>query len=233
MSDEQTEQKLKRGGHVWTEEQKQAAREKARARIVEQKAQAAAAPETTEGAAVVPPVTPATDDAPAPLLPDDYERQRIEAEAKKLVDEELEKLAKKDREKFLKDELDKEVLRQRRLAGLINHQDDVVEFLINVAPFSPGITIDGKHYPHGSWAKLSRREYDSIRDMMARSWESEDRAGNPNRRFAQERALAGISDPTLRETRMSDGTFTLGWSHNINVATGAASPAARHALVSI
>jgi hypothetical protein len=230
MSDEQIEQKpKKRGRRTWTEEEKQQAREKARARIAKQKAQAAAAPEILEGAAVDTPVT-TTDVAPAPLLLDDYERERIEAEARKLVDEELAKHTKKERDKLLKDELDKEVLRQRRLAGLVDHQDDIVEFLINVGPFSSGVTIDGKHYPHGTWVKKTRREYDSIRDIMARSWESEDRAGNPNRRFAQERALAGISDPTLRETRMSDGTFTLGWSHNINVATGAASPAARRAL---
>ena len=225
---------------AWTEERRQAAREhlaagREKARLAREKAraerEAKAAPESSEGAPADPPVHDVSAAvAPAPPLLLDYERERIAAEARKLVDEEMAKRSKKDRDKLLKDELDKEVLRQRRLAGLVNHQDDIVEFLINVAPFSPGATVDGRHYPHGSWVKLTRREYDSIRDFMARSWESEDRAGNPNRRFAQERALAGIADPTLRENRLPDGTFTLGWSHNINAATGAASPMARRAL---
>ncbi len=42
--------------------------------------------------------------------------------------------------------LDAEILEQRKAAGLIDYRDDILDILIDVAPFADGITIDGKTY---------------------------------------------------------------------------------------
>lgn len=205
----------------WTEEQKQTARDRAAQKRAEKEAQAAEMPEAQVAAEPFDPGGGQEVSEPsASPLPDDYEQRRISEEVKKKVDQLLAEKAAKEREKALKTAYDEELLRQKRLAGLIDHQDDIVEFRVNVAPFSTGLTLDGHHWPHGAWVKMTRREYDSARDIMARSWESEDRAGNPNKKHAQERALYGGLDPTLLERRMPDGTFTLGWSHEVNGRSG-------------
>ena len=227
----------------WTEEQRQKARETRLANLAAKKAQAAVAPEdrgatepTTTDASVAPSETSEVQsDTPAPPLLDDYKRERIRQEAAKVIEEALAKQREKEEEKAYKEAFEEEVLRQKRLAGLIDHQDDIIEFRINVAPHARGVTINGEFMPHGSWQKKTRRVYDSIRDIMARSWESEYRAGNPcekmDQRYGVERVNAGmIYDPSGKELRMPDGTFTLNFAHTLNAATGIASPSARRAL---
>lgn len=192
-------------GKSWTPEQKEAARQRYLERMAKK-----SEPEILPLEAI-PSNAPLS---PAPALIDE-ERELLRAKARGIIDEELAAKAKVERDKFLKDELDKEILRQRREAGLTDHRDDMVEFMINVAPFSPGVIIDGKTYPHGSWHTMTRREYDSIRDIMARSWESEERAGNPNKKFEEWRRASGVTNPMLLERRMSDGSFTLGLDYGV------------------
>jgi len=194
-------------GKPWTPEQREAASQRTRERLAAKKSEL----DAQEAAPNSPDQPP---EPPAPTLIDE-ERELLRRKAQAVIAEELAAKAKAEREKFLKDELDKEILRQRREAGLTDHRDDMVEFMINVAPFSPGITINGRHFPHGSWVTLSRREYDSIRDIMARSWEAEERAGNPNKKFEEWRRAAGVTNPMLREHRLPDGSFTLGLDYGV------------------
>ena len=112
-------------------------------------------------------------------------------------------------------------LAQRRDAGLVDYRDDILDILIDVAPFAVDITIDGTVYQHGHWYKVDRRRHDSLREIMARSWDSEDRAGNPNRRFHRE--VAGTMNPLANERRQADGTFTLGVIPTVNGRTGVVS----------
>lgn len=149
-------------------------------------------------------------DDPVPLELTAEELARVQEEAKKKIDAELAVKRAAERKALIAKALDDEIMRQRNAAGLVDYRDDMVRFMINVAPFSPGIDIDGRRYAHGEWVTTPRREYDTIREAMARSWESEDRAGNPNKKFQQERQMAGIVNPMLVERRMSDGTFTVG-----------------------
>lgn len=156
-------------------------------------------------------------DEPAPLELSAEELARIREEAKKKVDAEIALQVAAERKKLMSKALDAEILAQRKAAGLIDYQDDKLDILIDVSPFSVDITIDGTVFQHGHWYNVDRRKYDSLREIMARSWDSEERAGNPNRRF--QRTVAGTMNPMANEQRMSDGTFTLG-TGSVNARTG-------------
>lgn len=163
---------------------------------------------------------PAGADLYAARLSDD-ELSTIADEARKKVDAEIADVAKLNRKELMAKALDNEILRQRREAGLTDYRDDMITFLIDVAPFANDIRIDGKVYTHGQWVTLPRRQYDAIREIMARSWDSEDRAGNPNRKHA--RTVAGSMNPLQNEQRMPDGTFTVGLDQRVHGKTGLAS----------
>ena len=157
-------------------------------------------------------------DDPAPLELNAAELVRIREEAKKKVDKEIEANRAAEREKLMGKALDAEILEQRRAAGLTNYLDDELDILIDVAPFADNITVDGTVYQHGHWYRVDRRRHNSLTEIMARSWDSEERAGNPNRRFRRE--VAGTMNPLSNERRMADGTFTLGPAPTINARTG-------------
>jgi len=89
-----------------------------------------------------------------------------------------------------------------------------------VAPYTDRIVIDDKIYVHGNWYTVPRRVYDVIREQMARSWDSEERAGNPNRKFRREDA--GTMNPMANERRLSAGILTLGLDSRVHGITGAA-----------
>ena len=145
------------------------------------------------------------------------ELTRIREEAKKKVDKEIEAQHAAAREKLMAKALDAEIQEQRKAAGLINYLDDKLDILIDVAPFADNITVDGTVYQHGHWYNVDRRRHNSLTEIMARSWDSEERAGNPNRRFRRE--VAGTMNPLANERRGPDGTFTLA-SPTINARTG-------------
>jgi hypothetical protein len=157
----------------------------------------------------------------SPIELSDHELDRIRVEARKKVDAELAEVNKLKKKEMMAAALDAEIQRQRREAGLTDYRDDLIEFMVNVAPFSPGITIDGEHFEHGRWVKTSRRKYDSMREVMARSWEAEDRAGNPNKKFEAWRQMSGVQNAMFREQRLADGTFTVGLDTRINSRNGA------------
>ncbi len=157
-------------------------------------------------------------DEPAPLELSAAELARIRETAKKKVDAELAKSREAEREGLIAKALDAEILQQRKDAGLVDYRDDILDILIDVAPFAVDITIDGKVYQHGRWYPVDRRLYDTLTEIMARSWDSEDRAGNPNRRFRRE--VAGTMNPLANERRQADGSFTLGTVPNVNGRTG-------------
>lgn len=155
-----------------------------------------------------------------PLKLSEEQRERIRAEARKKVEAELAKADEAKLKRLMADELDKELLAQRREAGLTDYQDDIIEFMCNCPPFATELVVDGKVYQHGHWYKLPRRQYDSIRDMMAQGWGSEDRAGNPNRKYAAERQMLGTINPMMAEQRLPDGSFTIGLDTRVHGRSG-------------
>lgn len=160
--------------------------------------------------------------ASAASLSDD-ERERIRAEARKAVEEELRNVNKVAKKDLMRKALDDEILEQRRLAGLTDYRDDIIDFLVDVAPFTDRIVIDGTTYFHGYWYKVPRKLYEVLRETCARSWDAEDRAGNPNKKF--HRTVAGTMNPMLNENRMADGTLTMARPTSVNAFTGAISGA--------
>lgn len=173
-----------------------------------------AEPDAPEPSAPEPPVL--TD---SPVLSDD-ELDKIRQEARKKIDEELADRNAASKKQAIKDILDIEILRQRREAGLTDHRDDMLQILVDVGPFTDRIVIDGTIYQHGSWYTVDRRKYDVMREIMARSWDAEERAGNPNRKF--HRNVAGTMNPMAREIRQADGTLTMGIDTRVNGVTGSA-----------
>lgn len=170
---------------------------------------------------------PVVEAAPNPEPVDDTaplsaeELARIREEAAKKVAAEMADVNAAKRKKLIAETLAEETLRQRRAAGLTDYRDDMLDILIDVAPFTAEIRIDGTVYQHGRWYKVDRRRYDSLREIMARSWDAEDRAGNPNRKF--QRTVAGSMNPLLNELRLPDGTMTMGVDARVNAITGAIS----------
>lgn len=154
----------------------------------------------------------------------DDELATIRAKAREKIEAELATRRAAERNALIEETLNAEILQQRRAAGLTDAGDDVIEFMVNVPPFANDVRIDGKVYQHGTFIRKARREYDSMRDNMARGWESEDRAGNPNKKFAHERQMMGTLNPMLLETRMPDGSFTVGaYAPRVHGLTGAIS----------
>lgn len=147
------------------------------------------------------------------------ELERIREEAKKKVDAEFDERRRAERKELIAKTLDAETQRQRREAGLTDYRDDLEDILIDVAPFAADIRIDDTIYQHSSWYTVTRRQGDTLREIMARGWDAEDRAGNPNRRFRRD--AAGTMNPMLRERRLGDGTLTIGLETRVNGKTGA------------
>jgi hypothetical protein len=199
-------------GEPWTEEQKQAARERWAARKeanrLRREAQSDAAPDAPAAVAPSP-----EEVAPAVGL-SDAQRLRIREEAKKQIDKELAARAEAEQAALLARTLEEEIEAQRREAGLTDYRDDMIDILIDVAPFTDRIVIDGTQYMHEHWYTVPRRKADVINEIMARSWDAEERAGNPNRRFR--RTVAGSMNPMLNERRTPDGTLTIGLDTRVN-----------------
>jgi hypothetical protein len=108
---------------------------------------------------------------------------RIREEAQKDVDAEVRTKNEAGQTELIKRLLDEERLRLRRAAGLTSHLDDVVEYTVNCPPFGNAFVVDFTSYHHGQTYHLPRKLYDVLREMEARGWDAEERAGNPNRKF--------------------------------------------------
>jgi hypothetical protein len=130
---------------------------------------------------------------------------RIREEAREAVEAEIRTKNEAGQTELIKQLLDEETLRLRRAAGLTSHLDDVVEITINCPPFANVLMVDFKSYHHGHTYHVPRKLYDVLREMMARGWDSEDRAGNPNRKFYRDPAIT--QNPLHHQTRWGDGTI--------------------------
>jgi hypothetical protein len=199
---------------IWTAEERAAASAKQKAvRAAKREASAALPADEPEAPPIEEP-----EEAGAVTL-DDEEIEKIRRQAREKVAVEIADIAKMSKKALMAKTLDDEILRQRREAGLTDYRDDLVDVLIDVAPYTDRITIDDKMYMHGHWYLVPRRVFDVIREQMARSWDSEERAGNPNRRFRRE--VAGTMNPLANEQRLSDGSLTLGLDSRVHGTTGA------------
>jgi hypothetical protein len=183
-----------------------------------------------------PPVTP------EPEPPDEAAGERVEvkdgftakeladirAAAKKVVAKEMEEKRLESLKSRQKAMLEEEVLRLRRGAGLTDHRDDLIDITIDCPPFTNRLILnfgmdEQQVFDHGFTYTVTRRQYDVLREQMARGWDAEDRAGNPNRKFY--RTFAGTQNPHLHTRQLMDGTMTIGRETVVNATTGSVSGA--------
>jgi hypothetical protein len=145
---------------------------------------------------------------------------RIREEARKRVEAELQQRQNVEQQSLMAKMLDEETLRLRRAHGLTNHLDDIVEITINCPPFANEMLVDGVPYHHGFTYHVPRKLYDVLREQIARGWDSEDRAGNPNRKFYRDPTVT--QNPNARLQRWGDGTI-IARETTISGMTGAVS----------
>jgi len=76
----------------------------------------------------------------------------------------------------------KRKLRQKAMfaAGKDTEGEDVESIQINLAPHSPYITLDGRLYYHGLSYKFTQAQAQTIKDVMARTWQHEREIGGAN-----------------------------------------------------
>lgn len=111
----------------------------------------------------------------------------------------------------LERELEIELHRQRVAHGLKSPYDptDLITFTVDVAPFSPGLQIDGVLYPHGQDVTLPRHKYDSFREIMARTWDHEENCGYPNKKQMRPRGQTNAVNTTMPHAYMSPHMTTI------------------------
>jgi hypothetical protein len=145
---------------------------------------------------------------------------RIRAEARAEIDKEIKARSEIDRRELAKKAKEEEMQRLRREAGLTSHLDDLVEYTLNLPPFAPleGLMIDGESFAHGRTYTVRRAKFDVLREQVARGWDAEERAGNPNLR-KYDRRYTSTMNPYMQE-RLVNGHLAARES-TINAATGA------------
>jgi len=183
----------------WTLEQRQKAMETRRRRAQER---SEARAEVAESVPPPPIDLPRINLGRYGLPPDIVEKIRADARAK--VEAELRARDKGEDARKSKELFDAELLRYRRDAGLANHLDDLVEITINTPPFTDKLMIDGIQYFQGYTYTVSRRQYNDMMETMARGWDAEDRAGNPNRKYY--RTPGQTQNPFALQRFLSDGS---------------------------
>jgi hypothetical protein len=63
--------------------------------------------------------------------------------------------------------------------------EEVFLLTIDVAPYADRVTLDNVIYLHGITYELPKRVYDTVKEIMGRTWEHESTRGNPNANFYQ------------------------------------------------
>ena len=141
---------------------------------------------------------------PAPIadpdVPEPEDRQAmIRRKALEQIRKELAEQRAKDDDAELQRELEIELHRQRVAHGLKPAYDptDLITFVIDVAPFSPGLQIDGVLYPHGQEVTVARHRYDSMREIMAATWDHEENCGYPNKKQMRPRGPVNAVNRTM------------------------------------
>lgn len=89
--------------------------------------------------------------------------------------------SKKEAQNAFKEET-KRKLRQKAMfaAGKAAVGEDVEAVLIDLAPHSPFINIDGRLYYHGLTYKFTQAQAQTIKDAMHRTWQHEREIGGAN-----------------------------------------------------
>ncbi len=174
-------------GHPMTEEHKRKMIEGRARKAAEKRAQAertAASVEAFDDIASAPlPERPPVATHAGPLT--EAELQQIMRRVNEQITKELEEKRANEREALVEAQLQEMLYAERVAAGLVapNEKDRRVRVVIDVAPFAPGLVIDGVTYSQGHEYTVPQWKLDSMVENMARTWDHEDSCGYPNKKF--------------------------------------------------
>ena len=87
-------------------------------------------------------------------------------------------------------------------------EQEMVDIVVDVAPFTDRIMIDGKQYFQGRYYRVPRRVYAVMVEIMARSWAHDEEVGSPNRKFYEKPSHVGTGNyasvhPAMKNTLIS------------------------------
>lgn len=84
-----------------------------------------------------------------------------------------------------KDRVRERIKAQKRLEmqRAIDPDEEVFYLTVDLAPYAPSIILDGVIYLHGSTYEVPKRQYDTMREIVARTWGHEHSIGNANSEF--------------------------------------------------
>lgn len=91
----------------------------------------------------------------------------------------------------LRDEAKERVREQMRaqkrleMQRAVDPDEQLFSLTIDLAPYANYVSLDNVYYMHGTTYVLPKRTYDSIKEIMARTWQHEVSRGNPNANFYQ------------------------------------------------
>ncbi len=99
------------------------------------------------------------------------------AELKKIAaDEVVEERKKKARNAYI-EAMKVEALREQ------DPEEELIPYQIDLAGHADRIMIDGRVFLHGQTYDFTKKELDTIRDVVARTWDHEEEIGGSNRDF--------------------------------------------------
>jgi hypothetical protein len=148
------------------------------------------------------------------------EMDQIRASVRAKVKEELAAREQEHKADAVKETTARALQEARRQAGLTDYRDDLVSVTIDVAPYADKITVDGKMFFQGHTYQVVRRQADSLREMMARSWDHEDNTGYPNKKFY--RRPADTMNPMAHAAYRAEGDiFSYGKGTALSMTSGA------------
>ena len=75
------------------------------------------------------------------------------------------------------------VQKRAEMQRRIDPDEEMYHITIDLAPFAANITIDNVIYLHGSTYEVPKKLYDTMREVMARTWQHESEIGNANSQF--------------------------------------------------
>ena len=80
--------------------------------------------------------------------------------------------------------------------------EELVTFTVDVPGFARALVIDGVEYQQGQIRTVTRKQYDSMRDIMANAWQHEHSIGGEgNRAFYQRPKNESVGPGTVVNTR--------------------------------
>lgn len=65
----------------------------------------------------------------------------------------------------------------------IDPDEEMFLFTVDLAPFADRIMLDGTIYMHGATYEVPHKQFDTMREIAARTWEHEREIGNANSQF--------------------------------------------------